>query len=442
MKRAHIWFQFFVVFCVAMLFFVACTPTPACTTNKDCLSAGQVGQCAQHTCVYTPLAQQSCTTSQQCEKNGYVSNCVQGTCAWNPGIKHAAQIKYFTDSVNSAGNVFAIATTFTQPFNIFQDRMSIKLELTQQQHTAIVVKRIELEGDDVTTKQRIVLASKITTKNFWQAGDVSREELALDFPTSEQSGMFDNLLIRVTYTGMIDGRLQTNVFSTTLRNFVMNWQAITPTTCLASCDDQTSGTTDVCSAETQYVCVHTPIVGACGNGVCDGAETMCSCATDCGPCQTVIGSYVERACTVNNTCTTRVKPSTTKKPFTVLDERSTSALKFSTRISYTQPYDTSTDTLLVDLTLFDKQPDITLVRITGVQLLEGQNLIAEQTITKTLTALGTRASIELHVKAQELPEIERWLTLAVTYEYARQKSSQPVKERFERQLGKITLLSP
>jgi hypothetical protein len=59
-----------------------------------------------------------------------------------------------------------------------------------------------------------------------------------------------------------------------------------------SCEDSDSCTTDSCSEETDYECVHEPVIPCCGNGECEQAEDWttcpqdCECSLDCGPCET------------------------------------------------------------------------------------------------------------------------------------------------------------
>jgi hypothetical protein len=47
------------------------------------------------------------------------------------------------------------------------------------------------------------------------------------------------------------------------------------------CEDGDECTTDLCDAVDG--CINEPITGCCGNGICDGDETGCTCETDCGP---------------------------------------------------------------------------------------------------------------------------------------------------------------
>jgi hypothetical protein len=59
-----------------------------------------------------------------------------------------------------------------------------------------------------------------------------------------------------------------------------------------SCEDNDSCTTDSCSEQTDFECVHKPVLPCCGNGGCEGAENWsacpqdCECSLDCGPCET------------------------------------------------------------------------------------------------------------------------------------------------------------
>jgi len=60
-----------------------------------------------------------------------------------------------------------------------------------------------------------------------------------------------------------------------------------------SCEDNDSCTTDSCSEETDYECIHEQIIPCCGNGNCEEAENWsacqedCECALECGPCESL-----------------------------------------------------------------------------------------------------------------------------------------------------------
>jgi hypothetical protein len=59
-----------------------------------------------------------------------------------------------------------------------------------------------------------------------------------------------------------------------------------------SCEDNDSCTTDSCSEETDYECMHEQIIPCCGNGNCEETENWsachedCECDLDCGVCET------------------------------------------------------------------------------------------------------------------------------------------------------------
>ena len=64
------------------------------------------------------------------------------------------------------------------------------------------------------------------------------------------------------------------------------------------CDDGNACTLDVCDAV--IGCLSTPIPGCCGDGICDGGETPCDCAEDCGvPAEseaTMCGDGIDNDC--------------------------------------------------------------------------------------------------------------------------------------------------
>ena len=51
------------------------------------------------------------------------------------------------------------------------------------------------------------------------------------------------------------------------------------------CDDQDPCTEDFCSENTNYTCMHDPILPCCGNSLCEQGETNAACAEDCPECE-------------------------------------------------------------------------------------------------------------------------------------------------------------
>jgi|GEM_PF-1575265 len=58
-----------------------------------------------------------------------------------------------------------------------------------------------------------------------------------------------------------------------------------------SCEDNNSCTGDSCSEETDYECIHEPVIPCCGNGECEEKENWttcskdCECSVQCEPCE-------------------------------------------------------------------------------------------------------------------------------------------------------------
>ncbi len=51
--------------------------------------------------------------------------------------------------------------------------------------------------------------------------------------------------------------------------------------CPDSCDDNDKCTEEICSPDTNYECVYSPIIPCCGNDICESLESSESCAADC-----------------------------------------------------------------------------------------------------------------------------------------------------------------
>jgi len=67
------------------------------------------------------------------------------------------------------------------------------------------------------------------------------------------------------------------------------------------CDDANTCTSDYCSSETGFACVHDEITPCCGNGICEDGEDTTNCANECpvclaGPCETARFSYDSQIC--------------------------------------------------------------------------------------------------------------------------------------------------
>lgn len=54
-----------------------------------------------------------------------------------------------------------------------------------------------------------------------------------------------------------------------------------PKKCPSSCDDRNPCTTDLCSAETNFDCIHNLITNCCGNEICESEEKYSNCSQDC-----------------------------------------------------------------------------------------------------------------------------------------------------------------
>jgi len=60
-----------------------------------------------------------------------------------------------------------------------------------------------------------------------------------------------------------------------------------------SCEDNNPCTTDSCSEDTEYECVHEAVIPCCGNSECEEDENWsacpedCECSLECGPCETL-----------------------------------------------------------------------------------------------------------------------------------------------------------
>lgn len=430
-----------------LLVLAACTSDVPCVKHNECVKPGNIGKCAKSICQFTPTDDKTCTTAEQCKKEGMTGVCTTKQCAYYPEITVAkapvTQVKYFTDTEQSFGNSFKIATTLADPFDVNKDFVHVHIELSElaKDFSATKIKRLEIQGRDKQSRQELIIASKQTDKFLWQTGDSIDEDVRIQFPTSDSSGAFTDVVLLISYettqTSGKDIRQRTDTIRSVLRNFDLNWEANTATAC-GDCDDKNELTIDTC--DQNFFCKHEFKKNVCGNFVCEPTETKCTCKQDCGPCQGNAGTYVQYACKSQACVTQLIEP---QKPITILDERSLNLFKLATRYTYKQPFNVKQDNVSVEVSLFDRDQSISQIKITTVQLFDGQNLLAEKNVKKILPIVGSKAYGEVSIPALQGVETELSLHVVISYEYLRETSSGSEfnKGSYDKQFDKLTAVA-
>jgi len=452
--------SFFVVFVVFFLLFVSGCGGE-CKKDSDCVKPHFTGKCIDKKCVFTPIpgeignglcepGENKCNAPVDCGicqgSNGpYLTyECVNGYCV-DTVPEDMVEPVFLSSESSTAGIKFKITSDFNQPFNFKNDLFRVEFSLMSVPHSIenIVIKRVELFGT-TPDRRRVSLFDDSLSRPLFVTQDVA-EDLILDLNTAENNGVlrgltlvayFDYVYVSGSQRTLKSGSLQTRFSGLNEFRWVMPDSVYH---CPASCDDNNPATEDVCGPETNYFCVHRPIGGQCGNFICEPGENKCSCPVDCGPCEGNAGNYMFFGC-VDNECAAQLRPGFSQDLKKVFDDREMPYFHLQNNYEFNDPFVAGRDNFNLMFSLFDKNDEVSQIRITDVRLFEGLSEVAYSGPDAGLSSAGSSAEIRLGIPEISGFEDSKSLVLAVWYEYTR--GGQTVKNDFRKPLGKITILQP
>lgn len=178
-------------------------------------------------------------------------------------------------------------------------------------------------------------------------------------------------------------------------------------------------------------CQYSPVLNCCGNAVCEEPEeNKCTCDIDCGKCEgkgkltirnrQYDATYLKYLCNVENKCVLGVD----EKDITeikLVDERDIGFFVLETQTTFNKPFNVLQDKFKFQIKLKDVREDlIPPVKITNIQLKEGEILFGEKTLNKELNSVGDIINTEIPVdyRPTEIEE-ERTLSYKLDYEYTK-----------------------
>jgi hypothetical protein len=450
----------FLLLGAVLLLFVLAGCSRECKVDSDCVKPHFAGRCDVRVCEYTPIPNEcgnsvcdsnenKCTCAFDCGicqgTNGpYLKySCVDNACLDAVPLDQVKPV-YLSSEAKTSGITFKATSDFNQPFNLKKDLFRIDFSaMAVGTASDITLRRLEVSG--TTKDQRVItLYDKPIDRPIALSQDVS-EQFVLSFPSSESYGELSNLVLEVFYDYSVVASGKTSQRSASfqirypsIKSFV--W--VMPKEkylCPASCDDQNPATEDACGADTNFFCMHRPIVGQCGNGLCEPAENKCTCASDCGPCSGASGNYMSLAC-IANRCVSQLRPSFSPEAKKIFDDRDLSYFHLQNNYDFNDPFNIRTDAVSLSFSLYDKKEEVSQIRITDIRLFEGVAEIAYIKPGIALSSVGESSSASLSVSDISGVEDAKALTLAVWYEYDR--GGQVAKSDFRKSLGSITLVKP
>ncbi len=431
-----------------------------CKKDADCTKPHFTGTCIDKKCTWTPIpnecgnslcetGENKCTCSTDCGacegKSGkYLVQQCNALQECTEDIPATAQKPIaLTRELTTGGSKISVASTFNQPFNTRKDQFGLEFGLNVLAPTMseATITRLELTGM-TPDKRTIPLADKSISRTL-HPGAKAKELLIIEFPTADKDGELTSLNLKVYLDYLLTSGTSATPKSTILQHAYQSMKFAwarpeTPSGCPASCDDANPGTQDSCGPETMYFCQHTPVAGACGNGICDANENKCTCPSDCGPCS---GSttYLSRSC-ANNACISQLKPGITAQPQSLFDDRDIGPVHLQNTYKYSKPFNTKTDKLTLEFTLYEKQESVSSFTIKDIRVLDGTNEVASISAGRQLSSAGQKETVELSIPAQGPAEQERNLALRIWYEYV--QGSETKQGDYSKALGKTVLLNP
>ena len=445
---------------IGLLVLVSCVK-PECAVARDCTAksaASFSASCAGGKCAYIPIPNTcgNARCEQSEDQNTCPSDCicqgkvlgtqylefqsVQKQCVEGVIPKFLHPVILASDATN-AGDKFHVETSYVQPFNLKKDFFSLVVRLEKGAKT-FDERLLDAELSGMTKDHRkLVLGRKELGNSLWD-GVPFEDALVLSFPSFEQEGELNTLVLKVRYeyAVMEGGRVsrKEGVFQVNYREMFVfvNSQLSYPCPSVQECDDHNRGTREVCGPQTNFFCVHEPVPGACGNGGCDATENKCTCAHDCGLCAGG-GSFTELSCSANK-CVASLRANTVITPNNIFESRDLGPITLSVNYKFNDPLNVKMDKFVLDLQRDKVDQGVTKVTIEKVRLLEGVQVVAEVPVNKDVDAVPV--AIPVSVPALAIVESEKSLVVGVWYSYVQNEKTQ--EGMFQKPLGRLTLVSP
>lgn len=441
--------KLFLIFLLCLMI-TACSKDPNyCKSSTDCLEkdaqAFQVS-CINNQCVYTPKpnvvgngicdsGENECTAPMDCGQcTGKVpgsiyleKKCINKECVTDI-IATKIQTEYFSKESTSLGNKFMTDVLMNNPFNVKKDIMDLKIKLLSGTGTNYRIKSINIQGT-TTDRRTINLASKATNKPIWPNQQMS-EQIILDIPLEDET--ISNIEIEITYSYLINNIEKESkiLIRESGKYTLVKPEATYP--CPESCNDGNIGTRDYCGIETNYFCKHEPIPNVCGNGLCDGMETKCTCPQDCGPCTGSAGANTDYYCKQTE-CVGKLKSMVNIKQNNMFDERKIGPIELTSTIEYNTPFNALEDKLIVNI-----EADLNNAKeleIEDIRLLEGNQQIAHLQTNRKITK---DSQFEISIPETGIIESEKRINLGIWYTY--KTDTKDFSGHFTKSLGKVSII--
>ncbi len=446
---------------IALLLILAGCGKAECKKDEQCVKAYYTAKCVDKKCQYTPIpgecgnglceakvGENTCSCTDDCgDCSGKLGKYLEQTCNTNKtaciqDIPATAQKPITqTKELSTGGSKIEATTTFNQPFNTKKDQFMLEFGINSLASGMSDIKIARLELTAMTPDKRTIqLADKAVNRNLFE-GSTAKERLIIDFPTADRDGELTNLNLKVYLDYVQKSGSSSTPKSATLANSYQSlkfaWAKPNASSGCPVCE-KIAGMKEECGLQTSFFCNYKPIPGACGNGICDGSETKCTCPADCGPC-TGGGTYLARSC-VANSCVAQLKQGITVQPQALFDPRSMGVFELQNTYKYNSPFNVKTDKFTIDFKLQQKQDTIGSVKLTDLKLLDGSQEVASAVIGKELANKGDVQSVEFTIPAGGAEEQERSLNLQVWYEYT--QNDEAKSGDFSKPLGKVVILNP
>jgi hypothetical protein len=419
-----------------------------CKTAEDCPSKiAYQASCVDSECKYAPLpnmcgnmqcetGENECSCPQDCGQctgrlgQYMVETCVNNECIPNvdPSLQNPI---YDVNEARSAAGTFKIETVYNNPFNFKRDQFNIIVELIDPARGTTNHKIVSAILKGMVDKRTVQLVQEQIQRPIWENYPVEKK-LILDMPTNQVEGQIQSPILELKIEYMIGGTSREATLQVRYRSELTYVKPNVQYPC-PECDDGLSTTRDICGPQTNYFCVYEPVLGVCGNYICEAGENKCTCPQDCGPCVGSAGNYLNYAC-VKGECVGVVKSGVQVEENSIFDERRLGPIQLNNKYEFDNPFDIGEDKLKIIFSLYSIG-DAGNLKIETIRLMEKNQLIAEKKVDKSLT---TELTVEVPIASIMGVEEEKILTLGIWYAY--DQNGQTRRGDFTKSLGKITLL--
>ncbi len=456
-----------------------------CKKDEDCTKNNCFqSECDSGTCVHNPIS--ACCGNEKCEKDDGENKC---TCASDCGkcvgtteggliykcsedqqcisIEDTSVKQNFretpvhgiNDKDKEIGRLF-VTYDYESPFNVNRDLFKTELrweglpnsvtDFTIKKVRVVHITQIKDAKGKVTEEKAEILGSTDVNQVLHDDRMTANDEINLKKVKIDPDPIEVTLEVFYTYkiadkgvirdvAGSVSQKVQIKLIKPVLTKEC-------PTCEVRACANAT------CGQDTTYFCKYNYRGACCGNRICELNENKCTCPEDCGECYTSHGKWIKDTC-FNMKCVGKVLNADQITPTILSDTRNLKqkvddedVIKVTTVVKYRYmaPFDINKDKFHIEMIQSFLEDDVEGFQIKRIELLSGNQLLAEHQVAANLRREGDRYTWTLSpiVSLVKNEEQEFDLKVKIHYRYTWSDADVIEDSQYTYAIGKVLFINP